>query len=966
MFALLLHPEVIPPPVVLRTATAPETIRSHLSFSVQSLVSAKAQLDAMAEKPSTEGAAETPVFIDDEIWLKQTVSSSSSLTGSTKNLRTLGILNEWCEKEGNRKGLLSINGFAGSGKTHLLSVLQKRLRCKSKLDFVVTVDFVEAGNKLKSLSWKKLAEYLVEKGELNSSDQSRFVELSESKSGNIVILLDNVPEDLLGCLKRLLYGACGDVGEDNAPIFEGIVERLVKCIISTADEISKFLNHELQSLERKLGREALLRIESLTRILGPSASFLKQLLFGPGGRVFVSRYDLSDNIVPQHLVHSITIGGFTAGTALLFIKQQLSLKGIRSQPLELYLTMHPVIKSLCNLPGMIIILCDIYCSNSRCIKDTETSLVHKMLLCWMKKELPEFKESSLYKMPQEAKEHFMHICRLAFCGVRHRVSRRQDEPFPLTDIEVNAINLRSGFSSLEEVKNFGLFQSKGNTIKSFIHPVIQEFLAAFYISCEPQNNQILFYNEEFEKKIDSFLNVSLFHFGFTRLETEEFLNPSKIILAAMIESLTHVAGKKTEDKKLYLELQKLIVGCLYEAQDTTLVKHFTQQYTPLMDMTFPDVRALDDARMTSQMIYVILQSGINDWKIFIPNENIRGKTDSLVFPISMVPDTSVKIEVKVSPSLVQSFNLRAIFEPQAQKKTGRATEMIKKATNDEEKEMYFKLAMICTGQRETLHRVTQLYSPVPVRSDAGDPAYASLITCDCVEKTLEKEVRFEPIHPIHMVQLGPKSKKAKAAENNQDMATKRHMDQKHKSCYMEMIVLNRPSVKSITFQPPGGGQPCRLVMSGEKDSPSTSGRIAMEAEIEKSLDDCDSWVSCVAVVEKEHSKSKMVAHGLPLPKSKSKLEADKGSVLQGNGVSGSRVHNDDVDVPATAAQVAPSHKHFQDQDLLPYQSPALAQAESSEKITWRPGMIMHSVRTDCESPTGPFYRGPSAGLLQRG
>ncbi|CAI8001668.1 Probable serine/threonine-protein kinase PBL28 [Geodia barretti] len=478
---------------------------------------------------------------------------------------------------------------------------------------------------------------------------------------------------------------------------------------------------------------------------------------------------------------------------------------------------------------------------------------------------------------------------------------------------------------------------------SFIHPVIQEFLAAFHISSQPQNHQISFYNEQFQKNVDSFLNVALFHFGLTRLETEEFLNPSKIILAPMIESLAHIIEKKAEFR---LELQILIVGCLFEAHDTTLVKHYTQQFTPLMNINFPDVRALDDARMTAQMIFVILQSGINLWEIIIPNENARGKTDSLVFPITMIPDTSVSIEVKVQPGMSQSFTLGAIFEPKTPAKTGRATEMLKRATNEEEREMYFKLAMICTGQRETLHRVTQLYSPVPVRSDATDPAYASLIACDCVEKTLATEVVFEPIHPIHMVQLGSKSKKAKAAEGDQDVTSRRHMEQKHKSCYMEMIVLNRPSVKSITFQPPGGSPPCRLVMSGEKDSPSTSGRIAMEANIESVLEDSVGFTECVPVAEKEHGKSTMVPHGLPLPKSKSKMEADKGNVRQGAEVSGSRVHNNDGDIPATAAQVAPSHKHFQDQDILPYNSPALAQAESSEKITWRPGMIMHSTIPD--------------------
>ena len=52
--------------------------------------------------------------------------------------------------------------------------------------------------------------------------------------------------------------------------------------------------------------------------------------------------------------------------------------------------------------------------------------------------------------------------------------------------------------------------------------------------------------------------------------------------------------------------------------------------------------------------------------------------------------------------------------------------------------------------------------------------------------------------------------------------------------------LNKPSVKSITFQPPGAVQQCRLVMSTEKLPLSMSGHIAME--VEKSVTDQEKLV----------------------------------------------------------------------------------------------------------------------------
>ena len=112
-------------------------------------------------------------------------------------------------------------------------------------------------------------------------------------------------------------------------------------------------------------------------------------------------------------------------------------------------------------------------------------------------------------------------------------------------------------------------------------------------------------------------------------------------------------------------------------------------------------------------------------------------------------------------------------------------------------------------------------------------------------------------------------------------------------------------------------------------------------EAEKSLIDPTNFVRCMQVEESGGTSSSIVAHGLPLPKSKTKVEADKINVLQSEETAGVRFH-DALEVPVTAAQVAPSHKHFQDGDFNLY-TPIPAQAESTEKVTWRPGMIMFTV-----------------------
>jgi serine/threonine protein kinase len=587
------------------------------------------------------------------------------------------------------------------------------------------------------------------------------------------------------------------------------------------------------------------------------------------------------------------------------------------------------------------IIAIVYAKDNKCIKDTETLFIHKIMIEWLKKVIPHLSVNSLYKLPAETKEHLLHFAQIAYLSLSYPASK--EGSFSLADKEISYVNLQVGHSSLDLVNNFGLVLCSGMTVHRFLHEIVQEFLAAFYLSSLPQDEQISFYYEHLPKStcINRFLRVCLFHFGLTRLETELFLNPSKIILAGMIESLAHVTQK--QEGRLYLELQKLLYACLYEAQDETLVKTFCQQYTPLMEMAFNDDTALEDLRLTTQVAYVIVKSEIDLWEVNISDEKFRQKTDALVFPISSaVTDRIIKVTVTVRPNQSAAYIVKPIFKPKQPKRTGRATEMMKRAQNEQESEMYFQHAMVCTGQRETLHRVTQLYSPVTVRSDAGDPAYASLITCECVEQKLQDYVVFEPIHPIHTVQLSSKSRKTKGPDGERDATTWKHVEETHKKNYLEIIVLNKPSVKSITFQPPGSAQQCRLVMSSEKVSPCVPGRITMEAE--KSLIDPTNSVRCMPVEESGGTSSSMVAHGLPLPKSKTKVEADKINILQTEETAGVRLH-DALEVPVTAAQAAPSHKHFQDGDFNLY-TPVPAQAESTEKVTWRPGMIMFTTMPD--------------------
>ena len=874
-----------------------------------------------------------------------TVSSSSSLAIGGEGGRELPEVLSALAREG-----VVLHGRAGSGKTYLARTVQQRLKTAGH-EMVVWCNFARVMEGLSGrCSQRELAELVGKEAGLNHSDQQRLVQLLMQGSDKVTLIIDDIDgRGVEDCVRSR-------IDREKPELLEVFLSETAGQVRSeTRIERHEYSLEQIQvdgSNEEPNSNE-LGKYEMLVR---EKVEMVEQLLRGPGPRLLVGRLPQPD-ICP----HKVELGGFDGlPTTIEYMKLRLATvyKITVIRLLESYLSAHPLISSLCSVPRFANALCTAYTRDNKSIRDTESVLVHKMLLEWVKEELPKLQENSLYKLPQQERKDFLHISRIAFESLTRSAGASDDSRFSLLDnSEVNAVNLQEGYASLDDARSFGLILSSGNALYSFVHSVIQEFMAAFYVCSLPQDQQILFYTDIFPKHARCFLNVAHFHFGITKLETKEFLNPSKMVLAAMIESVAHFAektkegalktdeGKKEQQKKMkvdLLELQKLMVGCLYEAQDPTLVKNFTQQYTALMEMRVPDVRALDDTRFTTQLVYVILQSGIEKWEIVVPNEHALGKTDAVKFPVSIAAGIAVSIDVQVQCSQSLSFSMRAKFEPSTPQKAGRATEMMKRATNEQEREMYFKLAMLCMGQSETLHRVTQLYSPVPVRSDAADPAYASLITCGCAGKTLATKVVFEPIHPIHTVQLGPRSRKARAADAERDATTKAHMQQQHQNNYTEVIVLNKPSVKSVTFKPPGGGAQCRLVMTGDT-SPAASGRIAMESE--QMLEDSVNWMKCLAVSDADKAKMAMVAHGLPLPK-KSKIEGNKGNVVQPGEVSGTRFHDDNAHQPTTAAaQVRLTHKHFLEPDVLPC-SPTPTQAETSEKVTWRAGMVMHSVSTN--------------------
>ena len=608
-----------------------------------------------------------------------------------------------------------------------------------------------------------------------------------------------------------------------------------------------------------------------------------------------------------------------------------------SRSVEEYMREQQWMQKLCKNPRMASILVESLKKDRLFLRESQTSVLHSLLLKFVAVECPNCSSApSLFQLPADPEHILQHISHIALiCTLTGNNLHEQ---------ELSHINLNKGVSSLEELGNLGLVYHVGNSIQflaeSSKSAVVKLFLCAYYVSRLSLSEQVEFYCDYCSRLLSSLSLVATFLFGLGRLNHQGWFDSGKLALGSAVECLAqHVQLEQDSLQKRKKTLSLLC--CIRESREISLVRSLIAQFPGLTVIELPNEISKDEQ---SAIGFMIIHSGIKEWHIESSNKE---SADKLAFFFATLISEEVKIHV-----LIEGRKESAVFSvkpaPEAMpvaKKSGSALVFVKRGTTDYEKEELFKHAVQCNAQREALHRVFNLYSKVKLRSDAGDPAYFSFITCQCVEETLRSEVVvIEPIHPIHSVKLAAKNKKAKRIEAEREAARK-HIEEEHDQCYTEIIVLSKPYPKSLTFQPQGSSETCQLVLSTDKLPSCMAGRIAMETR--ESILDNRYLVQCIAESGEQRVKNLMITHGLPLPKSKSRSEAEKANVLPGEQKANGKRSGEGLaagsDLPATAAQVAPSHPYKNLQGDEPVFSPVPAQAESSEKITWRPGMIMFTV-----------------------
>ena len=290
--------------------------------------------------------------------------------------------------------------------------------------------------------------------------------------------------------------------------------------------------------------------------------------------IVTSRPISSGDLCP--LVSSrIEVLGFTAEEQRLFFTECLNNDTKAVETLIERLSSNPAMEGSCYLPLNASIVAHLYLTDGSLpstIYGIFSSLVQHCLSRYLYErqgisvELANFE--SLDGLPHKLQTFFWQLCKLAFTGARdNKVT------FTTSDLEL----LRAS----KEISELGLLQavpsivSHGRSVyHNFLHLSIQEMLAAVHISRMPASEQILTFDSMFNDA--RFSAVLQFNAAITKFRTSRpLLSLVPRFLRSVPASIYDLVRKIVRKDSCALLVS--LLNCLYEAQDTALLKYVGQQ-----------------------------------------------------------------------------------------------------------------------------------------------------------------------------------------------------------------------------------------------------------------------------------------------------------------------------------------------------------------------------------------------------
>ena len=438
-----------------------------------------------------------------------------------------------------------------------------------------------------------------------------------------------------------------------------------------------------------------------------------------------------------------------------------------------YIRANPRIHDLCRSAEIVEHILTHFIENSHQCPETITSLYKALVEKVLAKHLDK-SQVSIKDLDINHEDHFYSLCSLAY----HLVEKNS-ETFNKTDFSLTCLLEQIPVSSPSF--GLGLVQTlihDGSHRFVFLHSSIQEFLSALHISRQPyfdQANMILnrLGPRLQEERIGSILKFlcGLCHTDLVKK------SPLKINNMVLVPLLEFVSSRISVVKEPTFLKTQLILSCLYETQDPSIVKKLIQKRQAIFNVQFGDnMRSESELQM---LAFIIVSSGIDQWKVEVPPEK-RHIGDFLAMLVDQVRRSS-ELKPKIHLQVVDGFTYSVSPSHQG------TQEPVKLKSN-----VYSRII------RELLHRLAQYHSPIKLKSDGSNVAYVSILACNCLKEAISSQLvlTFEPITALHWLEMRSKSSTEESPQNHSHMRS-------HGGQYIELVIMMTPFLHRIRFVVPG-------------------------------------------------------------------------------------------------------------------------------------------------------------------
>ena len=281
--------------------------------------------------------------------------------------------------------------------------------------------------------------------------------------------------------------------------------------------------------------------------------------------IIVTSRPVSSGDIREFVSSRIEIVGFTASSRIKYFRT--CLKSEEANKILQTVEDNPLIESICYLPLNAAIVVYLFCACNLTLPSTYYELFQSLVYHCIKRhieksnlniKLTKHQQPSFDDFPEEIKEQFEQICKLAYCATKQNMATfSYDTLCSLGVTNPNRLGL------MQSVKSFVTHGEE--TTYHFLHLSLQELLAAYHISKMTPDAQV----KVFKKLLHNprFTSVFGFYAGFTKFRNKGIQN----VLAQIVQT----EKRKSADKTLLVSL----MNWLYEAQEPNLCQFVWKELT---------------------------------------------------------------------------------------------------------------------------------------------------------------------------------------------------------------------------------------------------------------------------------------------------------------------------------------------------------------------------------------------------